>query len=151
MAPRRRILYDQKCRKSLPSHIRQTHEWACSRSLFNLEFIDLIAKHPLSPPNFIKSICKGWCLLNDHAHRDNSVHETLLPSIEEGKTLKDSTTSDLKSLIWMIHLGEARWVGRLYRCSSFLTRGRSKWEALVRYCLDWYHLEIDVVGMTKWH
>lgn len=111
MTPKKRILYDQECRERFLSPIHQTHEWARSHSLFYLEFVNPVTEHVSSPPDDIRAICKGWCRLDDHARRDNSVHKTLLLSIEDGETLKYSTTSDLRSLIRKISLGEDRWVG----------------------------------------
>lgn len=140
MAPRRKLLYNCECHESLLSPIRQTHNWVRSQSLFDPEFLDPITDHAPSPLDYIRHVCKGWCHLDNQARRDNSIRDTLLPSIEEGKTLKDSTTSDFKSLIQKIRLSEASWVGQHYKgSSSFLARGR-KWEALI---------EIDVVGMAE--
>lgn len=138
MVPRRKLLYD-----------RQSHEWVRSQSLFNPEFLDPITDHALSPLDYIKHIYKGWCLLNDLACQDNSVCDTLLPSIEEGETLKDFTTSDFKSLIQKIRLGEVTWVGRNYRGSSSFSVGGRKWEALIEHCLSNYRTEIDAVNMVE--
>lgn len=149
MALKRKLLYDRECHESLLSLIHQTHEWVRSRSLFDLEFLDPITDLAPSPPDYIKHVYKSWCHLDNWAHQNNSVCDTLLPSIEEGETLKDSTTKDFKSLIQKICLGEAAWVGQNYRrSSSFSARGR-KWEALFKYCLSNYRIEIDVIGMAR--
>lgn len=58
-----------------------------------------MTEHAPSLPDFIKAVCKDWCCLDNCGHRDNLVCETLLPSSEEGETLKDSTTIDLRRLI----------------------------------------------------
>lgn len=51
-------------------------------AFFNLQFFDPIMDHAPSPPDYIKHVCKGWCCLDDQAHWDNSVRDTLIPSIE---------------------------------------------------------------------
>lgn len=149
MAPRRRLLYNCECRESFLSPIHQTPEWAHSPSLFDPEFLDPITDHAPSPPDYIRHVCKGWCHLDDRAHRNNLVRDTLLPSIKEGETLKDSTTSDFRSLIQKIRLGKAEWVGRFYRGYSSFSIGGSRWEAFTEHCLNNYCTKVDVVGMAE--
>lgn len=148
MAPRRKLLYDRECHESLLSPIHQKHEWVCGRSLFDPEFLDQIIDHTPSPLDYIRQVCRGWCHLDDWARQDNSICDTLLPSIAEGETLKYSTISDFRSLIRKIWLGKVSWVDRNYRGSSSFSVRERKWESTMEHCLSNYHAKINVVGMA---
>lgn len=81
--------------------------------VFESELLNPITNHAPSPPDYIRHVCKDWCRLEDRARQDNSVYDTLLPSIGEGETLKDSNTSDFRSLIQKIHLAKQRGLANI--------------------------------------